>query len=148
MGDGPDIAEAKELARQLGVEQKVRFLGERSDVESVLRNADIGVLASNWEGLPISIIEYMRAGLPVVASSVGGVPELVEDGVNGFLVARGDVDMLAQKIEVLANSGPLRGKLGSAGRTLFETKFSDRRMVEQIIRLYEEILPAAPPASA
>ena len=115
VGDGPDRDRVEgELARSsLG---RVRLLGERDDVPSLLSNADVFVLASRSEGLPLSVVEAMAAGLPVVASDVGGLRELVRDGETGMLVPSRDPAALADALQPLLADRELRRRLGSAGR--------------------------------
>jgi glycosyltransferase involved in cell wall biosynthesis len=95
------------------------------------------VLASRYEGLPLSVLEAMRAGLPVIASDVGGTGEAVEDGVSGFLVPRGDRACLQDRIARLLNDEDLRHRMGAKGRKRFEQSFSSQGMVESIRGIYE-----------
>ena len=98
------------------------------------------ILVTNWEGFPLSILEAMRAGLPVVASSVGGIGESVRDGETGYLVARGDVDMLRERIGVLLADAALRVRLGDAGRRRYENHFTMDQMVKKTLAVYEDVL--------
>src|SRR5208282_1690726 len=107
VGDGPLLDAAMRLSTEVGMDRRVEFLGLRGDVEKLLSEAQVFVLASNYEGFPISIVEAMRAGLPVVASDVGGVRESVQDGHNGFLIPRGDKTMLRDKLKVLISDSAL-----------------------------------------
>jgi len=116
VGDGPDQAELASLARQRGLEPRVRFAGARDDVAEMLDAADCFVLSSRSECLPVSILEAMAAGLPVVATGVGGVPELVDDGVSGFLAPPGDASALAAALRRVLADADLRRRLGEAGR--------------------------------
>jgi glycosyltransferase involved in cell wall biosynthesis len=143
VGDGPLREGAQALVLELGLEDRVSFLGMRTDVSSLLARAQIYVLSSRWEGLPRSIIEAMRAGLPVVASDVGGVAELVEDGSTGCLVARGDVDGLAARLGELLGSSELRLLLGKQGRMRYESEFTFERMYESTLASYREVVGAA-----
>src|SRR3954470_23222452 len=94
IGDGPLLPQAQLLAGELGLKDRVRFWGQRMDVETLLATAQVALLVTNWEGFPRSILEAMRAGLPVVASRVGGITESVLEGETGFIVPRGDVEGL------------------------------------------------------
>jgi glycosyltransferase involved in cell wall biosynthesis len=143
VGDGPLRSSAQELVVELGLEDRVSFLGMRTDVSSLLARAQIYVLSSRWEGLPRSIIEAMRAGLPVVASDVGGVAELVEDGSTGCLVPRGDVDALAARLGELLGSSELRLLLGKQGRMQYESEFTFERMYQSTLASYREVIEAA-----
>ncbi len=116
VGDGPLRRTVEEELRRLGLGATVRLLGEREDVATLLAQSDVFVLASRSEGLPLSILEAMAAGLPVVASRVGGVPELVVDGETGLLVRPGDPEQLAAALGRLLADELLRRRLGEAGR--------------------------------
>jgi len=105
IGDGPLLKRSMGLCKSLGLEKKVEFAGTRHDVAEILSRSHIGVLISHYEGLPISLIEKLRAGLPVVASNVGGVRELIDEGDNGHLIPPGDVDVLAARRQELIDSG-------------------------------------------
>jgi glycosyltransferase involved in cell wall biosynthesis len=115
VGDGPDREELEAEIRDLGLDGDVRLLGERSDVAELLAGADAFVLSSVSEGMPISVLEAMAAGLPVVATQVGGVPELVADGETGFLVPPGEPQALADALRRLLADQDLRQRLGDAG---------------------------------
>jgi glycosyltransferase involved in cell wall biosynthesis len=116
VGDGPhrDLLESERT--HLGLERVVEFLGSRGDVPSILATADLFVLATTYESLPISIIEAMAAGLPVIATDVGGVGELVLDGETGLLVPPRDPDALAAAIGRLTSDTALRQRMGAASR--------------------------------
>jgi glycosyltransferase involved in cell wall biosynthesis len=100
----------------------------------------IGVICSDSEGLSNSIMEYMEAGLPVVANGVGGNPELVKNGITGLLVPAGDADALADAIMVLLNSPETSSRMGAAGRRFIHERFSIEKMIEESRRLYESVL--------
>lgn len=140
IGDGPSRCSVQALAEELGLRDSVVFLGLRDDVPNILARANIFTLISKWEGFPISILEAMRAGLPVVASDVGGVSEAVVDGETGFLVPRGDVAALRQRLQQLIVDPELRERMGKAGRQRFEALFTVDRMLEQTLHVYEEVL--------
>jgi len=142
VGDGPTRPFVEERARQLGIEDRVVFLGERKDVAQLLAQCHIFALTSNWEGLPLTIIEAMRAGLPVVASEVGGVSEAVVDGETGFVIPRGRVDILQDRLLRLLESPELRVQMGLFGRARYEQYFTVERMLAETRRVYEEVLVA------
>jgi glycosyltransferase involved in cell wall biosynthesis len=123
VGDGPDRARLEDEIGSLGLAGRVRLAGERHDVPALLAEADIFALASLSEGMPVSVLEAMAAGLPVVASRVGGVPEQVVDGVTGVLVEPGDPDDLAGALGRLVGDARLRRRLGGAGRARAEQAF-------------------------
>ena len=116
----------------------VHLLGLRSDVADILTSADVFALASDWEGHPVSVIEAMAAGLPVVATAVGGVPELVEDRISGLLVEPGNVAGLRKALAELAADRDLRAQMGANGAVRAEN-FSSARMIEQYSRLFESV---------
>lgn len=142
VGDGALRPDLERRAERRGVSGMVDFMGRREDVPEQLARMDAFVLASRTEGLPLSIIEAMAAGLPVVATAVGGVPELVEDGVTGRLVPPGDADALTEPLRELANDPALCARMGRAGRRAAEHKFSldvaARKHEELYVRLLAE----------
>jgi glycosyltransferase involved in cell wall biosynthesis len=140
IGDGPLRMEMEALARRLGITGRVRFLGQRTDVDRLLAQSQVSLLVSNWEGFPLSILEAMRAGLPIVASSVGGVDEAVHDGETGFVVPRGDVETLRDRIERLLVSPALRLNLGAQGRTRYEQYFTLEQLVDKTLAVYHDVL--------
>ncbi|WP_243028295.1 glycosyltransferase [Thermus albus] len=140
VGDGPLRSELEEMAKRLGLADRVRFLGVRTDVPEVLAGADVFVLSSRYEGNPLSVMEAMAAGKPVVATAVGGVPELVEDGVSGILVPPGDVEALARAIARLVEDVGLRLRLGQEASNRAREQFDVGFMVRQYETLYERLL--------
>ncbi len=145
VGSGEREPEIRSLAEELGMADRVEFAGARDDVPELLAASDLFVLTSRWEGLPRSIIEAMRAGLPVVASAVGGVGELVEDGRTGFLLDPGldeasAVAELTAVLRRLLGSADLRHALGAAGRRRYEEHFTFERMAVETAGLYQELL--------
>ena len=116
VGQGPLASEIDDLHRRLGLGDRFQLLGYRTDVRELLAAADIFVLSSAHEGLPVSIMEAMSVGLPVVATAVGGVPEAVEDGITGRLVPPGDPQRLADAIVQLAADADGRALMGESGR--------------------------------
>lgn len=140
IGEGPYLNEVKKVAEELGLREDVQFLGVRDDVDEILANQDVFVLISNWEGLPISILEAMRQGMPVVASHVGGVCEVVSHEETGFLIPRGELESLAQRLRELSENDKFRSKMGANGRRRFEEFFTLKTMGEQTIAVYKEVL--------
>ena len=138
VGDGPLFEQARALAEALGLSERVQFLGSRDDVPSILARAQLFVLISNWEGLPLSILEAMRAGLPVVASDVNGVGESVNDAV-GRLVPRGNVDYLAFTLREVLTRPDLRVSLGREARRRFLADFSFDSMFNKTLALYRDV---------
>jgi glycosyltransferase involved in cell wall biosynthesis len=140
VGDGPTKAGVEQLVERLGLTQRISFLGERQDVPNLLAEADIFVLASNWEGLPLSILEAMRAALPVVATQVGGVAEAVNDGENGFLIPPQNVSALRHRLQTLVSSKSLQKQMGLSGRLRYEQDFQIAAMVNKTLAIYNEVL--------
>ena len=140
IGAGPSQHEAVELARALGIDRRVRFLGALAEVHRVLREADVYALISNWEGFPRSILEAMSAGLPVVASDVGGVSEAVREAKTGFLVPRKNHQLLAERLRALITRADLRRSLGTLGRRRYQEEFRFELMFERTIALYQQML--------
>jgi glycosyltransferase involved in cell wall biosynthesis len=140
VGDGPLRPEMETLASSLGIQERVHFLGQRRDVDRILSQSQISVLVSNWEGFPLSILEAMRAGLPVVASGVGGVAEAVADGKTGYVVPQGDAEALRNRIERLVASPDLRVELGTNGRRRYEQHFTLDRLVAKTLLVYQNVL--------
>ena len=123
VGDGPERPALERELGELGLRERVSLEGERRDVPSLLAGSDVFVLSSHSEGLPVSVLEAMAAGLPVVASAVGGVAELVLDGETGLLVPPADQAALAAALWRLVADAGLRRRLGDAGRARAETLF-------------------------
>jgi glycosyltransferase involved in cell wall biosynthesis len=142
-GDGPEGQALRSYARDLCLTgQDVRFLGYRSDVAQLLRVADFMVLPSLTEGLPLSLLEAMSQGTAVVASAVGGIPEVITDGSTGLLVPPSDPIRLAAAIERLHSSRELRAELACNARTLACTQFSFERMTARYHDLYHQLMSA------
>jgi glycosyltransferase involved in cell wall biosynthesis len=140
VGDGPLMEQAESLARSLGIGSRVRFLGQRLDVERLLAEAQVSVLTSNWEGFPLTILEAMRAGLPVVATAVAGVSESIRAGETGYLVPRGDVGIVRDRVKRLLLDPALRRRMGENGRASFERCFTVDTFVEKTVAVFEAIL--------
>lgn len=139
VGDGPLLSQSKEMVQQMGLNSVVRFLGARNDVPALLTEAQIFVLISRWEGFPRSVLEAMRAGLPVIASDVGGTRESVIDGETGFLIPRGDVGLLKDRLLKLINEPELRVQMGKSGYRRFISEFTFEHMLEKTLKVYKDI---------
>ena len=140
VGDGPLRAQAQALLDQAGVADQAWLPGERGDVAEVMRGLDCFVLPSLTEGISNTILEAMASGLPVVASWVGGNPELIDDGRTGMLVASGDVAALTESIIGLARDPASARAMGQAGRARVERHFSLQAMVGAYQGLYRRLL--------
>jgi glycosyltransferase involved in cell wall biosynthesis len=138
-GSGPDEAWLRgELARG-GLETRVRLLGFRRDVPELLAAADLFCLTSRREGVPVAIVEAMAAGVPVVATGVGGVAELVEDGATGRVVEPRAAP-LAAAVRALLDDPPLRARLGARGRQRAHARYAAARAAREIAAVYQELL--------
>ena len=140
VGGGEEEGNLKKSAIKKGVKNDVIFLGQRSDVNQILKAFDIFVFPSLTEGLPLVVIEAMATGLPIVASHVGGIPELVVNGETGFLVSPTSKEEIKEAIIKLLNNPELRKEMGQIARKRFETHFSLPQMVQKYIEVYEEVV--------
>ena len=140
IGDGPLKESAITLCRKCGLENKIKFLGSRDDVPIRLESADILLLISRWEGLPITIVEAMRASLPVIASNVGGVREQIEHGRTGFLISRGAVTELTKVIQTLLDNPILRQEMGVKARIRYEKEFYFEKMLNNTLDVYRDVV--------
>jgi glycosyltransferase involved in cell wall biosynthesis len=136
---GGDASSTARMAAKLNIMDRIEFMGESSNVPALLAELDVFCLISRWEGFPRSILEAMRASLPVVASDVAGVRESVEDTVNGYVVPVGDDRLLAKSLEHLLDSPGLRIAMGSRGRARFESSFTIEHMLLPTLRIYHAV---------
>jgi glycosyltransferase involved in cell wall biosynthesis len=143
VGDGPDRAGLEQRAHDLGIVRDILFLGYQEDVAPFYAAFDALVLPSSNEGTPVSVIEALGAGRPVVATRVGGVPDVVRDGVDGFLVEAGATDELADRLAQLAQDPALRERMGNQGRERVLPRYAVERLVDDVDRLYRSLLSAA-----
>lgn len=139
VGDGPLRRELSSAVADLGLFGSVHLLGDRADVPSLLARAACLVVASDYEGCPFSVLEAMAAGVPVVATRVGGVPELVEEGRTGLLVPRRDPKALAAGVNELLAAPERARRMGAEGRQIVRERFPVERMVEGILDVYERV---------
>jgi glycosyltransferase involved in cell wall biosynthesis len=140
VGGGELENAVREQVAALGLQERVRFLGVRADVADILRASDVFVLSSRWEGNPMSVMEAMAAGLPVVSTAVGGVPELVRDRETGLLVPSEDAGALAQALQALVDDPAQRQAMGAAARRHAVAHFDIRHTVRGYEQLYERLL--------
>jgi glycosyltransferase involved in cell wall biosynthesis len=138
-GDGPERGRLESLIEELGLVDSVLLLGTRRDVPDLLVAADVAVCCSDFEGTPLSVMEYMGAGKPVVATRVGGLPEVVQDGVQGVHVEARDPVGLADALARLLEDEPLRRRLGDAARIRQRTTFDLDAAVRRIEDLYDQL---------
>jgi glycosyltransferase involved in cell wall biosynthesis len=140
VGDGPYRADLERMAEKLGIAHRVKFLGERHDMQEVLATLDISVVASNSESLSNVIMESMAAGKPVIATRVGGNAELVREGETGLLIPRQDVDALVNALEKLLTEPRSRQQMGQRAHMLARRDFCLDRVSSQYEQLYASLL--------
>ena len=142
VGDGPDRASLEQRAHELGIVRDTLFLGYQEDVAPFYAAFDALVLPSSNEGTPVSVIEALGAGRPVVATRVGGVPDVVRDGLDGFLVEPGATEELAERLGRLARDPALRERMGRQGRERVLPRYAVDRLVADVDELYRSLLSA------
>lgn len=140
VGDGPERARLETWVEEHDLEEQVTFLGERTDISALLSIIDIFALSSLWEGMPNAVLEAMAAGLPVIATAVGGTPEVVLPGVTGLLVPPGDIPALTQALAQLLRDPILQRTMGQAGLSRVQEHFSMASVVRETTDLYETLL--------
>lgn len=138
-GGGYLEKELKSLAVELAINDKVHFVGVQADIYALIKNWHIGVITSDSEGFCNAIIEYMVAGLPVVATDVGGNPELVENNLSGFLVPPNDPVALSNKLLTLIKDSDLRNKMGNRGRTIVQDNYLWSKIIVDIDKTYKKL---------
>ncbi|MAS35990.1 MAG: hypothetical protein CL610_18425 [Anaerolineaceae bacterium] len=139
-GDGPLRNELEAEAAVLGIESAVRFLGWRDDVPQLMNAFDVLLMPSLWEGFGLVILEAMSRQVPVIASAVSAIPEIVAHGETGLLVPPRDVDAMTAALIQLLGDAPLRRHMGMLAEDRLETRFTARRMVDETIRLYGKVI--------
>ena len=143
IGEGKTRPRIEKLSYELGINDRTIFTGFVENIADVLPIMDIGCLTSTREGMGIALLEYMAFLKPIVSTNVGGIPEVVQDGVNGFLVGPGDYRSMADKIITLVDDSELREQMGTEGFSILKHKFTDSIMTNSIERLYDRTLEAA-----
>ena len=140
VGDGPDLGQAIDLARELGVLDRVRLIGVVDDVAPYLRGADLLLLPSRNESFGLVALEAQAAGIPVIASDVGGLPEVVQHGVSGYLFPPGDVEGMARRAAAVLRDRPLAERVGRAGAVRAARRFLPERIIPRFEALYRRVL--------
>ncbi len=140
VGDGPERPRLEELADILGIRNQVRFLGFQTDVQSWLRKFDLIAFSSVREGIPVAMLEAMSAGVPVVATRAGGIPEAIRDGVEGLLVDCMQPSLLASALLKMGRDLELRSKIGAEGRKRVMSDFSTEVVCRKYLTLYRHLL--------
>lgn len=139
-GEGNLLASLRTLAIQLGIERDVYFIGRCDNVANLLFASDVGVLSSKAEGFANAILEYMAAGLPVVATDVGGAREAIVEGETGFIVPSGDDEKMAEQVIRLLNEPARARAMGERGKLIVAKRFSSDYQLENTLALYDELL--------
>ena len=148
VGTGSEGPNLQRLAADLGLGEKVRFLGHRQDVYDVIRAMDVFLLSSDQEGLPMAVLEALALGVPVVARSVGGVPQVVREGENGFLVDSSDPAALARACLPLLQAPSLQARFSAAAAARIPERFQAEHQAAEVARLYWSLLHPSPPSPA
>ena len=143
VGDGPDRDHLEQYAHELGIAKCCLFLGYQEDVGRFYSAFDALLLPSANEGTPVSVIEALAARRPTVATRVGGVPDIVREGIDGFLVEVGDTQGLADRLAELARDPELRAQMGADGRSRVLERYAVQRLVDDVDRLYRSLLTTA-----
>ena len=136
IGDGPERARLEELTQTLGLAAHVAFLGARQDISELLQTFDVFALSSFSEGTSVTLLEAMGVGVPIVATNVGGNPEVISDGETGLLVESGNAHDMAAKLLQLLQDDALRARMGNAGKQRVHALFSIEKMVQAYVNLY------------
>jgi N-acetyl-alpha-D-glucosaminyl L-malate synthase BshA len=144
VGDGPDRSECQNLARELGIWQHTRFLGKQTELAALLSMSDVFLIPSGNESFGLSALEAMACGVPVVSSDVGGLPELVVDGKNGFLVPMGDIERIADRTLRLLTNSTLHEEMSREALRTAREEFTREKIVPYYERAYERALSGAP----
>ena len=140
IGDGTKLEESRRYVEKRNLHDRVLFYGEMNNIEIPLSKSQLFVLLLDYEGLPLSILEAMQVGLPIIASDVGGVKEAVIDSDNGFLIQKGKEQLLLQRLTELITDVSLRESMGLRSRELFNEKFTFDRMLTETKDGYETII--------
>jgi len=140
VGDGPDLGKLQQMAKELHIENKVRFTGVRYDMANVYASLDVFALASIEEGMPMTLLEAMASRLPVAATAVGAVPQIVIPGETGMLVKARDAAEMAQAIAALLRDPALRERLGANGQRKVHERFSSQVMSQNYYQLYTRLI--------
>jgi len=144
VGEGPELPGARVLAKELGVEKDVMFMGKQQSVEKILPCSDVFLLPSAYESFGLSALEAMSCGLPVLASEIGGLSEVVSPGVDGWLCRVGDCQCMAERAYDLLSNDAKRQAMGTAARKKAVEQFSPQRIVSQYEVVYQRVIESPP----
>lgn len=139
-GDGPERLELENLAMEFNMTDRIIFLGHRNDIPALMNACDLFVIPSLLEGLPLSVMEAMAASIPVIATDIDGINEIIIDGENGFLVPPADAVALAEKINLAISNTSHAQTVAVAGKNRVRQQFSAKKMADGVTKIYEEII--------
>jgi L-malate glycosyltransferase len=142
VGDGPEFSAVQHLAKTLGVFDKTELVGKRANIYDYIGIADLSLLPSELESFGLAALEAQACEVPVIASRVGGIPEVVTDGESGFLSDVGDTEKMSNDVLVLLNNEELSKKFGARGRELSVARYNAEKIIPQYIAFYEKVLGA------
>lgn len=148
IGSGREEKRLRDLVAREGIAEEVLFLGTRRDLPDLFRAMDVFVLSSLWEGLPLALLSAMASGVPVVATPVGGIPEVIRDGVNGFLVPPADAGALAAALRRVREDPGRASTFGEAGAETVRSGYSHRGNAQNVMEIYDEVLAGRDPGRA
>lgn len=140
LGKGNGLSAVKQTAKKLGLFNRIHFAGHQTDISRLLQAMNVVVLPSQFETFGLVLAEAMAAAKPVVAYNVGGVPEVVDDGINGFMTAVGDIDAMYEKIKLLYETPSLAEKIGSQGLSKVQRLFDGEKMLDDLTLLYRQVI--------
>lgn len=138
-GDGPERKTIESCVQENHLENRIRLLGERTDISELLQISDIFLLTSKSEGIPLTILEAFASGVPVVATDVGGIPEVINTEKNGLLAASGDFRQIALHLEKILKNPDTAAQITENARIRFEEEFTETQMLAQYEKIFEEI---------
>ena len=141
-GTGPEDAALRDHAAALGIADRVTFAGHVSDMREVYGKADLLLMTSRYEGTPLTVLEAMASGVPVVASRLDGIAEVITDGADGFLITPGVRDEFVRRVSAVLADSELRGRVVQAAREKVVANFSAKAMTAQVEAIYTECLAA------
>jgi N-acetyl-alpha-D-glucosaminyl L-malate synthase BshA len=147
IGDGPERSRVERLVHELDLAHEVRFLGKQLHFVKVLQEADVFLLPSETESFGLAALEALSCGVPVVATRVGGLPEVISDGDNGFLLPLGDVAAMARATARILGDDALHARMSRAARAAAVGKFQREPMVGRYEEYYRQVLATSPPSS-
>lgn len=140
VGDGPERGPVEKLVNQFGLDNHVTLTGFRSDIPNLMRCSDIGVLSSETESAPLTLLEGMSTGLPMVATNVGGIPEIITDGQDGFIVPPKHPEVIAEAILPLVRDSNLRSKIGAKAREKVLKYYTSDKVVNSYLKIFKSII--------